>query len=264
MRRFSDYAASIALTVMIVLGATLAPAAAQAFRSEFTFVAFGFRVATTAFESRFGGDTYQISGTLRARGIARLFTTTSGALSATGTFANDRITNSDLDVRYVDDGKTKRTTIAVRSGRVATVTNDPELRKSDSWVETKAAELVGALDPIAATLVRARSLGEVCNRTVRVFDGAMRYNLEMSFLRVIPFSAGSFKSDAVTCRARFVPISGFSADRDEIEWARDELGIEISFAPVGASDLFAPVRALVDIGITEIRVTMRHYEQIAD
>ena len=136
------------------------------------------------------------------------------------------------------------------------------MKETEDWVETPAADLVGAVDPIAAALVSASSMRAVCDRTIRMFDGAMRFDLRMRYLRTIPFSAKGYKGDAVTCRARFVPVSGYAADREEVAWARDNLAAEISFAPVGETGLYTPVRALIDIGITEIRVTARRFERL--
>lgn len=258
MRNFCLGALALAA---ISIGAP-APVTAGEFASEYTFVAFGFRVASTRFDARIDDRNYQIDGTLRSRGIARLFTTTSGSLAANGTLGDGAPARSDLDVRYLDDGTAKRTTIAVRDGRVTEVTTDPEVTITDDWLHTPAAELRGVFDPVAAMLVPARSFGEVCQRTLRMFDGAMRFNLPMEFVRIIPFSTQGYSGDAVTCRARFQPLSGYPAGKEDVAWARDTIHMEISFAPMGATGLYAPVRALIDIGMTEIRVTARRFEQV--
>lgn len=255
----------IAASVAMVAASSLAPSAsASSYRSDYVVSAFGLRLASTSFQSTITGDGYTINGTMRARGLARLFTTTKGAVTAAGSIGNGAVAPQSFDVRYTDDGKDKRTTIAFSGGRVASAENMPAVTRKDDWIAVPGAELSGVLDPIGAMLVPARSGGEVCGRTIRTFSGALRADLKLSYLRTIPFSATGFKGDAVTCTARFVPIAGFNRSKREINNMRDNGRIEISFAPVGQTGLYAPVKARIVYEGTTVNVTATRFEQLTN
>lgn len=255
----------LAASAAIVAATTISPPAqASKYRSEYVVSAFGLPLASTSFQSTITGDGYTVNGTMRARGLARLFTTTRGEVTAKGGIGNGAVAPRSFDVRYTDDGKDKRTTIAFSGGRVASAENRPAVTKRDDWIAVPGAELSGVLDPIGAMLVPARSRGEVCGRTIRTFSGALRADLKLSYLRTIPFSTRGFDGDAVTCSARFVPIAGFNRSKREINNMRDNGRIEISFAPVGQSGLYAPVKARIVYEGTTVHVTATRFEQLTN
>ena len=251
-----------ALAASVVLWASGAGAAE--FRADYSITALGLKIASTSFQTRVNGDNYAIDGSLRSAGIARLFTTTDGSLSARGNMRAGAITARSFDVRYTDNKKAKRTTIGFSGNRVTDVSNSPVITKGDDWIEVARDHLVGVLDPVTAAMLPARSPGEVCRNTMRVFDGAMRADLKLSYLRTVPFSAKGYTGDAVTCTARFVPVSGYRKNKREITWMRDNGRIEISFAPVGTTGFYAPVRARVRVEAATIHVTATRFEQVSE
>lgn len=256
--------AILAASAALLAAAIATPAEANGYRSEYMISAFGLRIASTRFESVIDGSSYTVNGSMRARGIARLFTTTSGTVTATGRIDEGAVAPLSFKVRYTDGGRDKKTVIAFSGGRVTEVSNRPAVTRDEDWIDVPGAQLVDVLDPIGAMLVPARSMGAVCRRTIRTFSGALRADLRLSHLRTIPFSARGYRGDAVTCRARFVPIAGFNSSKREINAMRDDGRIEISFAPVGQTGLFAPVKArLTYEGIT-VHVTAIRFEQLTN
>lgn len=260
MRRiFMAALAALAAAILTPLSAN-----AASFHSEYTLSAFGLPLASTRFNSTIDGASYTVNGTLRTRGIARLFTTTDGTLTATGSVNKSAVSAGSFDVRYTDNGRNKRTVIAFSGGRVSSASNDPVVSKGPDWIDVPASELANVLDPVAAMIVPAPSLRQVCSRTIRTFSGALRADLKLDYLRTIPFSARGYKGDAVTCRARFVPIAGFNRSKREVNWMRDNGRIEISFAPAGQTGLFAPVKARIKIEGATINITATRFEQLTN
>jgi len=254
--------AALAATTLTIVGAH--PSHAADYASEYSVSAFGLRIASTSFQSTIGNGGYTVNATMRARGVARLFTTTAGTLNASGAIAGGSVQSGNFDVRYTDNGRDKRTVIAFSDGRVTSASNTPNVSKGNDWIEPTPAQLSGVLDPIGAMLVPAPSLRQVCARTISTFSGALRADLKMSYLRTIPFSARGYSGDAVTCKAQFLPIAGFNRSKREINWMRDKGRIEISFAPVGQTGLYAPVKARVKIDGATVNVTATRFEQLTN
>ena len=84
----------------------------------------------------------------------------------------------------------------------------------------------------------------------------------MRYVRTIPFSTRGFKGDAVTCRANFKPVAGYNQSKKDIQWMRDEGFIDISFAPVGNTGIFAPVVAKVKTRLGTATIRAKRFETL--
>lgn len=230
------------------------------FRSEYKVTALGLTVGSSRFETTLDAGAYAMSSSFRARGLAALFQKTHGTLSVRGRIDGKAIVPERFVVDYVSGGDGQHTEIGFSGRAVTRTVNQPEVRKKSGWIALRPGDLKNALDPISAALVAAGSPGEVCNRTIRYYDGAMRADLQLSHLRVVPFSTTGFKGDAVTCLARFVPVSGYRGSKREIAWMRDKGRIEISFAPIAGTELYAPVKATVATQIGPVRIHATRFE----
>lgn len=253
MKRFSNILALAALSASIITNAAMA----DEFASEYAISIIGLNIGKSQFKTSINDNQYKIKGSLSASGVATLFTSTSGNLTAAGMLGNNKIVATAFDVKYKDGDKNKRTTLGFSGGNVTEITNTPKSRKKGKWVDVQKDHLINVLDPMGAILVPAKSLESVCGNTLKIFDGEMRADFPMRYLRTIPFSTKGYKGDAVTCRASFKPIAGYDANKKDINWMRDNGNIEISFAPVGDTGYYAPVAAKIKtrIGIAIIRAS---------
>lgn len=251
----------------ILLGApSIASAGAEtrSYRSEYSVAALGIPIGVTSFETTITPQSYELNGTLRARGLIALFQPTSGSLTATGRIGHDRVEARDFRLDYISGNDKQHTEIDFSGGAVTRTVNAPEVKKRGGWIEVASSHLKDTLDPISAMLVPASTWRDVCNRTIRVFDGAMRADMKLSFLRVVPFSAKGYKGDAITCRARFVPVSGYPEGKKEVAWMRDKGVIDIAFAPIEGTSLFAPVKAKITTQIGLFTIYATRFETVAE
>lgn len=229
--------------------------APRTFRAEYRISYLGFKVADSSFVSTFTGDQYQIEGRIRSAGLARLFDRTDARTRVTGRLSGDSMQPDQYLLNYFHRGQEKATVIRYGNGGVDSAENRPPLGKRGSdWVPLDAADLAAALDPISGTLIRAASAREVCNRTIRAFDGEIRVDLPLSFAGIRPFSTEGFKGDVVRCKAGFEPVSGYRKGRRALEFMRQKQRIEIEFAPVGDTGVHAPARATVETEVGPVRL----------
>ena len=254
------------LGLVLACAASLTPLAANAaqYKSEYSITVLGFRVGKSAFNTNIEKNSYAIKGSLKAAGVARLFASTSGTLTATGKHSKNGVTAQSFDVRYKEGKKSKSTTMSFSNGTVTKYANSPKTRKRGDWVELNKSDLKKVMDPMAAILVPAKSLREVCTKTLKIFDGAMRADFPMRYVRTIPFSTRGYKGDAVTCRASFKPISGYDRSKKDIVWMRDKGKLEISFAPVGNTGLFAPVAAKIGTRLGTVVIRAKRFEALTN
>lgn len=253
--------ASAILAGLLSCVALPALAAGETVRSEFAVSLYGLTLAKTNFVSRIDSRSFDISGSVSSAGIASIFDDTKGTTSVRGRFGANAPSPEVYSVNYVSGSKKKSTRIAFAGGRVVKTENTPPVNTARAdWVPVKPAHLAGALDPISATLVKAKSPDAVCRRTVRFYDGEMRADLRLSPAGTGRITVPGFDGETVRCTARFVPVSGYRKGHRSIEYLVNSSRIEIAFAPVGDTGVYAPLDASISTKIGTIRVAARRFE----
>jgi hypothetical protein len=249
---------------LLLLGllALAAPATAetQNFRSDYSVSLYGVPIARSQFQSWIGEDRFKVEGSLSSAGLAKVFDDTKGTTSASGRFGKDGVRPDAYVVNYTSGKKKKKTAISFAGGDVTATENVPEPKKrSRKWVEVGEDDLKAVADPISATLVRAEGLDDVCNRTLKIYDGQLRADLKLSHVETRPVRTGGYEGDAVTCRARFVPVSGYRKGSDSLEFLAKKSKILIAFAPLGDTGVYAPVKASVGTEIGTIHIEAQRF-----
>ena len=123
-------------------------------------------------------------------------------------------------------------------------------------------DLLTVADPIAATLVQADSLDEVCSGTIKMFDGEMRADLALTYVSKGKVDVPGYKGDTVTCRMRFKPVSGYRKSKRALDYLKNESRIMVAFAPLGKTGIYAPIHATVGTQIGTITVAARRFEAL--
>lgn len=255
--------ASLLLCAAALLGAPAGVSAAQAaqtFSADYSVSLYGIPVARSSFTTRIDGDSFAVEGSLSSAGIAKVFDDTKGTTSVSGRFSSDAAQPENYLIRYTSGKKNKKTEIAFSNGDVARTENVPPLKKRSEWVALSDNDLKAVADPISATLVKSPSLEEVCDRTLKIYDGEMRADLELSTVSNEALWPRRHKGEAITCRARFVPVSGYRPGRKSLEFLRNKSEILIAFAPLGTTGVYAPVQASVGTEIGTIHIEAQRLE----
>ena len=231
----------------------LAPASAaqaETFRSSYTISYLGLPVARSQFTSSFEGNRFSVEGSFSSAGLASIFDSTEGEARISGRFVGNRTQPDRYEIAYSEGGKKKRTSLVFSGGNVVRTQNIPPVKLRKDRVDLKASDLRAVADPLSATLVRAGSLQEVCRRTLHLFDGEIRADLQLSFDGKDEWNG----SEAITCRARFVPVAGYRRGKKAIEYLRHESRISITFAALKRTGVYAPVSASVGTQVGTITI----------
>jgi hypothetical protein len=230
-------------------------AAAETFKGVYTVSYLGLPIARSTFTSTIADGKVTISGNVSSAGLARIFDSTTGSSSFSGNLSPTGVTPAAFKTSYKSGKKSQLTTISFVNGNVAKTVNVPPTKKRRRWVPLRPGDLRAVSDPISATLIRAKTPADVCKRTIKIYDGEMRANIALS--HVSTGDVPGYDGQGVTCTAKFIPISGYRPDSSSLTYLKNHSKITISFAPLGQTGIYAPVRATVGTKIGTVTVTAR-------
>jgi hypothetical protein len=248
---------SVLFLALGLAGTSVATAGAETFRGEYTVSFLGLTVARSSMESRIVDGRFEINGTMASAGIATLFDQTRGTASATGRIARQAPQPGAYEVKYSEGSKHKRTAVRFRDGAVASTVNEPEpMKRGEDWVPVAKGQLTNVLDPLSAGMVKASGPGEVCGRTLQIYDG--EFLLAATLHAVEPKRAiRGYGDEAVTCRVSVKPVAGYRKGRKALDYLENRSRILVAFAPLGATGLYAPVHATVGTQLGTVTVSSR-------
>jgi len=252
------------LAALALAGLAL-PASAQerqSFRVDYSVSILGLNIARSTFTSTIGPNDFQLKGTLASSGIAKIFDSTQGTMDVKGALGPGVQADVYL-LNYTSGDKKKSTSVSFSNGAVTKAENLPARKINPKrWVPLDKSELTSVTDPISASMVRASSLQDVCNRTIRVFDGEMRADLKLSLVGVKPAEAKGFSGDAVTCRAQFVPIGGYKISKS-MDFMKNKSKIVMTFAQLGSTGVYAPIHVTATTEIGTLTIAARRFETVS-
>lgn len=248
----------------VAVPATSFAAAPQSFKGEYTVSYLGLSIARATFSSRYEGNSYAIDGTVSAAGLGKLFDDTKGTISSKGTISGKQMQPQVFRADYTSGKKASVVDIRFTDGGVTStqVIPAPGKRNPKTWVPIGAGDLKAVLDPMAATVVHADSLDNVCGRTVKFYDGEMRADLKLTYVSKGSISVKGYKGDTVTCQMGFEPVAGYRKGRKALDYLKKRSRMLVTFAPLGQSGVYAPIHATVGTQIGPLTISAGRFEAI--
>ncbi len=181
-------------------------------------------------------------------GLIRAFTGGQGTSAAHGTLHAGEPISSIFASTIATSHKTDEVRLTVANGVVKELRVDPPLEAEPERVPITDEHRKGILDPMTASLLRTPGAGnplapEACQRTVAIFDGRLRYDLQLAFKRMDHVKADKgYAGPVVVCAVYFVPVAGFIPSRAAIRYAAKQRDIEAWLAPIAGTRVLVPFR----------------------
>jgi Protein of unknown function (DUF3108) len=195
-----------------------------------------------------GDNQYAATATGTTGGLLRAFTSGQGNSSARATLAGGRVTSSIYASTITTRKKSDTTRITISSGNVKDFSVDPPPENDPERVPVTEAHQRGVLDPMTSLFVRVPGSGELlspeaCQHTLAVFDGRLRYDLQLAFKRMDKVKASKgYAGPVVVCATYFVPVAGYIPSRSAIKYMTQQRDIEVWLAPIAGTRVLVPYR----------------------
>jgi Protein of unknown function (DUF3108) len=195
------------------------------------------------------GDHLTVSANGATSGILRIFASGRGQSTVRAKLgAAGQLVSANYESSIRTDKKYDEVRMLISAGNVKEFTADPPTVASPDRVPLTDAHRRGVSDPMTASLVRVPGTGETvvpqaCQRTVSVFDGRMRYDLQLSYKRTdrVPSQTG-YDGPVVVCGIRFSPVAGYVPERYAIKYLAQLQDMELWLAPIAGTRIMAPFR----------------------
>ena len=248
--------AALSLIAVTSGGPDAIAAGGDATTSDTTFrVAYG-SIAVGQIETslRVEGARYEVEGSFASGGVAKLFGKTTATASGQGRVGKRSMVPGRFAFGYASGDKRRDRRLMFRDGRATDVTIDPPYRKrsAEDWALPTVADLERVHDPVAGLLLRGETAEEVCNRTVRLYDGTVRLDIVMRSGRTKPFRARGYRGEATVCKLRLKPVAGFRKDGKKAAEIGAIEGAEAAFVRIPGTALHQVVELEVPTRIGKV------------
>jgi hypothetical protein len=205
---------------------------------------------------------YAAAATGSTIGLLRIFANGHGAANVHGIVNANEPVASDFLVKYASGDSSDEIKIVFSGGKAKeTLTHPP--KPDPSGVPLTDANRVGVVDPMTALLIRVPGSGDTavpaaCERKIAVFDGHMRYDLQLAFKRIEQVRANAgYQGPAVVCALYFSPLAGYDIGRSGVRYLKAQRDMEMWLAPIAGTRLLVPFRVSVPtpIGLGILQAT---------
>jgi len=184
-------------------------------------------------------------------GLMRMFTSGHATSAARGTVSHGQLFASSYASTIIADKRQDEVRMALSNGTVKDYLADPPTLPNPDRVPLTEVHRRGITDPMTASLMPVPGRGdtfvpEACPRKLAIFDGRMRYDLELVFKRLDKVkSERGYQGTVVVCALYFSPIAGHIPARAVIKYLVDIRDIEVWLAPIAGTRLMVPYRVTI-------------------
>jgi hypothetical protein len=192
---------------------------------------------------------YTASASGETTGLVRAFTGGEGTSHVNGTLQAGQPASSTYASTIASSHKTDVVQLTVTNGVVTDFRLDPPLETEPDRVPITDASRKGILDPMTASLMRTPGTGtplspEACQRTLAIFDGRLRYDLQFAYKRMDHVKAEKgYAGPVVVCAVYFSPVAGYIPSRAAIRYIAKLRDMEVWLAPIAGTRVLVPFRA---------------------
>ena len=259
---------------MLACGALTAavpvPACAQGkLEARYRVTLAGIQIGKGNWVVEINGTHYSAATSGMTTGLMRVLTHGEGTSAVRGTLRDGQPVHSVYASTIISRKHIDKVRVTINDGDVKDFRADPPPDKVYERVPITDAQRHGVVDPLTASLMRAPGDGkalapEACQRTLAIFDGRLRYDLQLAFKRMDTVKAKKgYAGPVVVCAVYFSPIGGHIPSAATIKYISKLRDMEIWLAPVTGTRVLVPFRAQVPTPIGDAVLEATQFVSVA-
>ena len=171
-------------------------------------------VGRGTFEAQVTDRYYAVGVSAKVTGVARLLAGGEGSATARGALQRDRLSPSVYHISNSAGSGSNEVRLLMRANQVVNETVIPPSYQAPDRVPLNDAARRDVVDPLSAFVFPVAGTGPLvapssCERTLKIFDGRQRYNIQLTHARTLPsVSAGDYEGPMLVCKAHYTPVAG--------------------------------------------------------
>ncbi len=205
---------------------------------------------------------YSIQADAKLTGLARLFANARGASAGQGAIISGHVSPATFATIAASSQMTRTIRMAIAGNSVTGVDIAPPFEDKPDRVPLGPHDEQNIVDPVGAVVFPAPASGPLvspaaCNRTIPIFDGYTRFNIDMTYVGERSAKTKGYEGPVAVCAIRYVPISGHRRDRPATKFMAENKDLEVWLAPIERDHVLIPFRisARTMIGTTVIEAS---------
>jgi len=208
----------------------------------------GMQIGQGAWVIEIGDDQFTAAASGMTTGLLRVFANGEGNSASRGAVRGDNLLPAIFVSTVNNDKKVEELRIVLNAGTVKELVVDPPTTPNPNRIPLTDAHRRGVVDPMSAALIRVPGNGdpvspEACRRTLPIFDGRMRFDLQLSFKRIENVQARKgYQGPVAVCGVQFIPLAGFVPERLAIKYLEAQQDMEMWLAPIPGTRVVVPYR----------------------
>lgn len=240
------------LGVAFALAGLAAPglAAAQGkLEARYTMTLAGLPIGEGSWTVDISDNQYSAAASGTTTGLMRAFTGGQGTSAARGVVQGGKPLSSIYAATISTRKRTDEVRLTVANGKVKEFKLEPPQDDDKERVPITEESQRGVQDPMTASMIRVADAGnplspEACQRTLSIFDGRLRYDLQLAFKRMDKVKAEKgYAGPVVVCAVYFSPVAGYIPSRSAIKYLSKMRDMEVWLAPIAGTRVLVPFRA---------------------
>jgi hypothetical protein len=153
--------------------------------------------------------------------------------------------------------------ISFAGERVTASSIAPEPPPTPDRIPVTDAQKRGVSDPMSGVIFAVPGKDELpnpqgCAGKAAIFDGRMRYDLELGFKQMETVTlASGMRLPAVVCSVSFKPLAGYVPSRAAIKYLVKRHDMDVALAPIAGTRVMVPIRVRIPtpIGLGVVQAT---------
>jgi hypothetical protein len=243
---------------------TAGQASAATVQLDYDIFIAGFTMGQAKMTANFDGNRYRTELSAQLTGLAGLLTGGQGAGSASGFVGGGRPVPTAFTVNSRSSNDRRTIRMDLSGGSVSSVQIEPPLDNRPDRIPVTAAHKRGVVDPLSALLMPALSRDPVsasnCNRTIPIFDGGARFDINLSYGETRTVDKPGYKGPAIVCNARYDAIAGHR-ERRTVKMMEENRDMSVWLAPVPGARVLVPVRIAVRSSTGNVVIELARWTQ---
>jgi hypothetical protein len=225
----------------------------------------GLTVGRADVRGRFTDHGYAAAISGSTYGLSRIVSDAQATLSGAGRVVGGTVVPASYDLATSEDGFQTSINMSMRGRAVVSLQAMPSLPLAPDRVPITAASKQNVVDPVGAFVVAldrpAMPATAICGRTVKVFDGWKRFDIQLSYkeTRKVDDGNDAYAGDVIVCSARYMPVAGHRTGDDSVAFMAGNKRLEIGLARVKGTNYMVPYTILIGTKVGDLTINARTF-----